>query len=126
MIEEAGQLGTLQADRLLKAVGNARVRHSFGSRGQTSRNSGYTMLSRGIVESHIFASVESHGDIHNLGEDVAAPGRACQRNQDPGRTACPRPVHDLPPTRSDSLVLDDIQLDDIPALDPVRIERDTA
>lgn len=84
----------------------------------TSRNSGYTMLTRGVEESHVYASEEA-GGVEALAERWT---RTAEKES--ARTAIARvreeePLLPLPPVRSDDLV-HDIKLDPVPELQPVR------
>lgn len=85
---------------------------------QSSRNSGYTLLTRGIEESHVYVSNERGG--------LQALGEAWQRvdEKESARTAIERirseqAIEELPPVRSDEITFDDIHLDPLPALDTI-------
>jgi hypothetical protein len=85
----------------------------------TSRNSGYTMVTRGIDESHIYVSVES-GGVDGLAQKWAVADEKESASAVLARVREEMVLEELPPARTDDLVLDDIQLDPILALDEVR------
>lgn len=125
-VKASGEIGLAYALHIQKYQGDE-VEFALCAPGRgTSQNSTYTMLSRGKIESHVFGSLETHQSVEHMGEMIqrveekesAHTTRARLRAQD-------GPVREqLPPSRSDEIQLHDINLDPIPSLDPVRIERD--
>lgn len=86
----------------------------------TTQESLYTMASRGIVESHFFISAE-HGGI----EGIAKLGQRVSE-QETATKALARhqkaPTLDLPPVQTDEILLEDIDLEPVPELDPIEVD----
>jgi uncharacterized Zn ribbon protein len=86
----------------------------------TTQESLYTMASRGIVESHFFISAE-HGGIEGIGKfaqrvsEQETATKALARLRD-------APTQDLPPLQQDELLLEDIEMEEMPDLDPVIVD----
>jgi conjugative relaxase-like TrwC/TraI family protein len=85
----------------------------------TSRNAGYTSLTRGVEESHVYVSDEA-GGVSALAERWATVNEKVSATTTIEQLRREEQVMELPPLRSDELDLDDIALDPIPDLDPVR------
>ncbi len=89
-------------------------------RAQTNQNSGYTMLTRGVDESHVYVSEEA-GGVEALAERWSTPEvkqSASARIEELQRET---EVSELPSALTEELDIFDIELEPLPELDPVNL-----
>lgn len=101
-----GRVGLNYANTIHKGQG-AEVEHALIGPGRaTNANSGYTMNSRGAVESHTYISHESNGTIEDLGKAWQTGVEKTSLSRTLAERQRGQVAHELPPARSDELVHD--------------------
>ena len=118
-VPTSSKIGLAYAVHIAKYQGGE-VEHALITPGRgTNSEQMYSMLTRGIVESHIFGSVESHGSVENLGKMTQRSDLSKSATKSMQELRAPENRRDLAPVRSDEIQLDDIRLDPMPPLEPV-------